>query len=1082
MAEFDMSFDLSDSDLWVDPELCLSERQASRAKEFRDWLRGTQLAIAAELADPPGQGSMSEFNSRQMAQLERLILEEASSMSAAQIDCQILSKLVSRFNATGYSLPQPRTLLLFSLPRSPFSGKVCGSDDLSFALRCIEEWKSTEKNWIREWRNSALTDKSALTSPPPPLELVVLSAILHGGVLHRGAVVALARALRDPEKHTGLVGNQVYVSLSASGSAQSEMEFRCWRPDVQTACMIQEGLVPGLNWDAAEPDTVIAKRLFGGILTRMKTTGMHAAWRPKSLNHLLETVALCARAEIPAVLVDYAAHTFPSHSVKPAVLQRIYWQVSGRPEAEAITPGESYVEKSVITDLQGNPEESEPEGLRELRKCLRNSTSSTAIADLGKLIDRYGGKQTAWSVITQFAEYLLSRRQTIQPGSFAKKAAVSVSTARAFAVNIVGRHLGQALGGDSPAILDSTALETLYAEVLENLPGGEQTRKQRLARSALRDFHTFLVLEHGSEPLRDNDILGAVRGLLPVDATVITLEEYQSARRSLSTDIKKGDPEEFRDVAEAMLILGFRCGTRRLEALQLKFSDLPEDASWLFLRPSSERNLKTPNATRQLPLHCLLTPDERSVLSRWQQHRAKEGARGDEFLFAVPNRNYPVLPENIVMPIVHGALRDATGDPSIHFHHLRHSFATWTFLRLMLSDLPEVPRLYPHLSETTKWLEASREFRSDLYGHDDQTRRHPRAIASLLGHCGPRISFEHYIHCLDWLLPAFLHRSPLLGGHKSADLIEIGAVASSTAYEWSVRKGGGAEFSELDRLQAISAELYRRRFPNRAQACGSKPQCGKSSGAPQANAPTIMDYWDLLYLRGISNQPLCDLADRFRIDLPLAEAAIDRARIIREIREERGNQIKRHTMEFWTADHRRLDSTKEIDCPSRPRVVDLGKIRQYESSLQTALAQDTGKIRRILGYYTHNVWATETTLPFRDPDDPVDAQGYVRFLQAMGFHRKTGAIRFILFDMGPESPEKRKWTKHLGMKRDRVNQFVFRDPPFQETLASKRWAAIEPALDGEASTGFRFFMVMSAIVYGFENPSSAENSSGLSSG
>jgi hypothetical protein len=330
------------------------------------------------------------------------------------------------------------------------------------------------------------------------------------------------------------------------------------------------------------------------------------------------------------------------------------------------------------------------------------------------------------------------------------------------------------------------------------------------------------------------------------------------------------------------------------------------------------------------------------------------------------------------------------------------------------------------------------------------------------------MSFEHYIHCMDWLLPAFLHRSSLLGGQKPSDLIEVGAVPTSTAYDWTGAGKLRGGFSEFDRLQGISAELYRRRFPKRARLCASKPESGASQDLSQTNEPTIADYWELLYLRGISNEQLCDLVERFGIDLSLAEAAIDRTQRIREIREERGGKVKRHQMEQWEADRRRLDSIREIDCPRRPRTVDLAQIRKLESCLRTAIGKAPDEIRRTLSYYVHNVWATETILPFRDPDDPRDAQRYVRFLEAMGFSRKAGAIRYTLFDPCADSPERKKWIKHLRLNRDRAQRFIHRHPPFHESPASKRWAAIEPDLGGDDAAGFRFFMVMAAIVYGFE--------------
>jgi len=103
--------------------------------------------------------------------------------------------------------------------------------------------------------------------------------------------------------------------------------------------------------------------------------------------------------------------------------------------------------------------------------------------------------------------------------------------------------------------------------------------------------------------------------------------------------------------------------------------------AWLFIRPSEERGLKTPNSTRQLPLTALVPSEELKLLLEWK----REFARGPS-LFGVSED---------LMKTIHKALHTATGTDDTHFHNLRHSFGTWTFLRLMLSDLREIPNLFP---------------------------------------------------------------------------------------------------------------------------------------------------------------------------------------------------------------------------------------------------------------------------------------------------------------------------------------------------------------------------------------------------
>lgn len=123
----------------------------------------------------------------------------------------------------------------------------------------------------------------------------------------------------------------------------------------------------------------------------------------------------------------------------------------------------------------------------------------------------------------------------------------------------------------------------------------------------------------------------------------------------------------------------------------------------------------------------------------------------------------------------------------MHYHHLRHSFATWTFTRLMLSDLAQIPDLLPGHDATNSWLKESKQFREQLYGYHVHTRKHAYVVASLLGHSGPSISFEHYVHSLEWLLPLFLSNSALFAS-TTAELIKASNIPASTAYVLSKRR------------------------------------------------------------------------------------------------------------------------------------------------------------------------------------------------------------------------------------------------------------------------------------------------------
>ncbi len=241
------------------------------------------------------------------------------------------------------------------------------------------------------------------------------------------------------------------------------------------------------------------------------------------------------------------------------------------------------------------------------------------------------------------------------------------------------------MGEQNPIDLTTENLETLYTQVLENVVEGKDPNRLRgTVASALREFQDFLFLHCDGPSINVREILGCGRGLLSVDSKIITLEQYSEARRILrsnSDDAREWMDSDVRHAAEAMMILGFRCGTRRMEAHGLEVDDLTDRSSaWLWIRPTEARQLKTSNAKRQLPLHDTLIPEnELEVLYSWKEKRIRLGVSSEcPYLFAIPELTangdtvQRQIPVHKMVSLIHRALRRATEDRSLHYHHLRH--------------------------------------------------------------------------------------------------------------------------------------------------------------------------------------------------------------------------------------------------------------------------------------------------------------------------------------------------------------------------------------------------------------------------
>jgi integrase len=1002
-----------------------------------------------------------------MDDLQKDIELQFGSCKASHEALVVLGKFVVFVNGMGRGpIPQPRVSNLILKPANPFR------DGVAHALLCVSTWLKVESRWIEE------------CAAAPPVEIVVLSAILHGGLLHGTSVVNFTRTLLSTSIQAfGCIGNRVYFDLALRWSDEPDMEDRRWYPDNQTASLIRRPADYGQmeDWQSldAMPNDKLLRLIFRKISQRMRFEDVQKDLRPSSLKQLIDIVATAARTQVPAVLIEYCTRRIVAHSLKFEVLERLHGvAITGNTAMEEPAADDVSLPSKSSSFIDEEPTQIEPAWLRQLRVALSAKNMQALQANLNALLSTFPEPSCPGHRITNFALFLLTERHQ-DPRRFVSRKSLALSTVGEYTLT-VARRLGCMLGEQDPVTLTSENQETLYARVLENVVEGENPQHlRRRVQNALREFYEFIVGKLHATPLEDRSILGTRRGLLPVDAKFITPEQYSEARRILRNQLHHKYDRKILDAAEVMLILGFRCGTRRMEAYGLELSDLTDRHSPLLLiRPTQARQLKTDNAKRQLQLWCLMAKadglgeDELEVLYSWKKRRLEDGfSKECPLLFAGLERNVAGELVQIPLPVLkliealHEALRQATGDRTLHYHILRHSFATWTFLRLMLSDLPMIPDLFPHLPETTAWLRKAKAFRTRLYGTSNPTRKHAMAVASLLGHGGPGVSLEHYIHCMDWLVPQFFAQSKLLGVRSLGPVALASGLAEKTVYGWKRRVSA----------DSIPALLFQQRFPERVAAAGGKQISGSRADivdhAPQR---WVSDTWDLLFMSSTTGELFSTLADRLGFDSYTAQAILDRAQRVRQIKEPMGKQSNRHRMEFMALDRLHPDAEQELACPLVPKSF---KSLKSSEDLELRLGQIATKhptnTGTVLGYYVNNLWLSWNMLPFRNPEAPDDAIRYKKFLNDLGI--PDVQIRFVDFNPLKRSRFRSQWKKALNLTWRRRDQMATLKPPFRRSSASDRWCAIEPDFGrnppeelSRGSDGFRFLMVMAAIRFGYE--------------
>ena len=233
--------------------------------------------------------------------------------------------------------------------------------------------------------------------------------------------------------------------------------------------------------------------------------------------------------------------------------------------------------------------------------------------------------------------------------------------------------------------------------------------------------------------------------LFPVDAGFISWEEYINTLNHITGESEFVNPTL---LASAMyLIIAYRFGPRPGELNRLRLQDIQIFSEMLFIliRNTKEGETKTENGVRQIPLCEVLSPREKKIVHLWLAHLKAKDTSIDTPIFS--NEVLDTILWESPGKIVIDALRSVTGDQNVRLRHLRHSYASRMAASLIadptdnLSDLTILNKIYSHT--------PPEHVRMVLLGRPDLSRRSLYALTTGLGHGGPAVSLNNYIHLLD---------------------------------------------------------------------------------------------------------------------------------------------------------------------------------------------------------------------------------------------------------------------------------------------------------------------------------------------
>ena len=596
------------------------------------------------------------------------------------------------------------------------------------------------------------------------LGLLLYSAICDGGLL---ATSLLNAFIRHPAELMSLNG-QGYLHLRPVWSGHEGAESRMWFPSPLTQALVAKTIASGEWFSPPGNKKKHTSYVFRLISKFFKQAGLERSHRPRNISELLNATSLIYDLKLEPFVADFLKHRYLNHSLKPSALIRLSQDSPAKIHTllglDRTNIGVDSLEES--EDLPTVEQQSSEEGYvipgfqAEWSKSQKHDYLKYTLSQIKEACGDHEAH-----LYRLLAEWIDSELHG--------KAALSANSARYY-FNTLSRNLFPAIQGQSLAELSALDFEELYQEAQFQLNSDGMQRK--VAKMLMR-FHRFLVSKYGLPDIDYREVLGTHDAPVPVDADLIYFDEYQKILKGLeSSGLEKIYPGLVK-VARLLVIVAFKCGLRRNEVLRARLADFQLYGSEpeLLVRAHPGRRLKTPNAQRRIPLHALLSEDEIAELTAWYRKRLSDKGevgrleQGEEtdnsdwassrsskpldgYMFSIPEVNQHVVSQDLIMPYIHQVMRRVTGDESIRFHHFRHSFATWTLLRLLNLDYSKAPldKLFVQRRETQRWIERSQRDVLMLLT-EQHTRKKLFLLARLLGHSYPTISLEHYVHCLDWI-------------------------------------------------------------------------------------------------------------------------------------------------------------------------------------------------------------------------------------------------------------------------------------------------------------------------------------------
>jgi integrase len=780
-----------------------------------------------------GQETIEPCNEASAFRLEASVIEHVGTGNISKMNgaewLKLIFSAIRTLNGSGKNLESTRRPLVSPPEPSPF-GPTFGRQYTK-----VEHWRNALYAWI--------AGKDARATAEEWLGAICLSAAIHGMLLDsaRLHIFISQIAERIPPSHSR---NATSVLFTLPFRGLGNHHNIRWYLDPVTEMLVWQYLHQNFSVFDMPAHSMVANFL--------AANGCEKGKRAQSLRALVNATTAWWKTQTDPVDVYIAGRELDCHSIQNRSFFRLF---SSKVEKDAkVQIGELKPRlRSHELQLESDIFQLDDVSLlypwvADAQNAMELLTVDSVSTEVSELLNSFATDPMAQVYLGWLAYMVRGKSSSGKP--------LELSTIRRRFQAATPRLLFE-LGKFDPLHIEISTLEDIYGALLTE---PDPSIPILDLGNGLRDFHAYLH-DSFNIPLLSNEaeVLGEKIALKPVDANLMSADDYEVALSIIDSDIDILSDKD-REVSKIILALTCKGGARRMEAFGLRVSDVQTILGLnILIRPNQLRGLKTKSSMRRLPMHAFLNSRDRRMIVSFHRHRLQQCTRdgylnhGDEFLFQeFGSDNRQAWIDRIVDHVVR-AIRKATKDDLLFIHHLRHSFATWTYLFLRAADLPSLDQYFTHLPFTNAGIRRSRRLRLLLYGRDPKgTRSFAHAISRLLGHSSPRMSFGHYIHSSDFVQAGLVFR---LCEQVPSDVLRCSSgLPRSTAFEQigkSLRS-----LLESSRHQFAPAELLR---PPPAKS-------GRKPGRPKKEDSKSLSTWiSAQRIQNILDLSICHELDVIRI-------------------------------------------------------------------------------------------------------------------------------------------------------------------------------------------------------------------------